>query len=128
MHGISGFWAGVYAYPLDALPPVNFDCELRQDGARISGEITESHRPGQMLMAMISGTLSGDKIDFIKSYRQAGPAFLADITYSGQVSPKKDHITGVWHVGPRQGHFEMHRDAGELREASIRETADELKG
>ena len=128
MSSISGFWAGTYAYPLDALPPVNFDCELRQDGARITGEITESHGHGQMLVAVISGTLNGNNIAFIKSYRQAGAGFLSDIAYSGQVSPNKDSIKGVWQVGMRMGSFTMHRDAGELREATVRETADELKG
>lgn len=127
MKTISGFWAGTYTYPKDALPPVNFDCELTQNGSRIIGEITESHRPGQMLAAGLSGSLRGHTIEFIKSYRQAGPAFLADITYSGQVSPKKNHIAGVWKVGGRKGSFEMHRDAGEIRKALTRETADELK-
>ena len=126
MSSISGFWAGVYTYPMDALPPVNFDCELTQNGSHISGEITESHRPGQMLAAHISGTLDGHNIAFIKSYRQAGPAFLADIAYSGQISPKKDHIKGIWQAGGRMGSFEMHRDAGEMRRAETRETADEL--
>lgn len=112
---------------MDALPPVNFDCELTHNGSRISGVITESHRPGQMLAASISGSLDGHTIAFIKSYREAGLAFLADIAYSGQISPKKDHITGVWQVGNRTGSFEMHRDAGEMRKAKTRETADELK-
>jgi len=80
---ISGFWAGVYAYPMDALPPVNFDCELMQNGS-------------------------------------------PDIAYSGQISPKKDHIKGIWQAGGRMGSFEMHRDAGEVRRAETRETADEL--
>ena len=128
MSSISGFWAGTYAYPMDALPPVNFDCELTQNGSHITGVITESHRPGQMLAAHISGTLDGHTITFIKSYHRAGPAFLADIAYSGQVSPKKEHIKGVWQVGSRIGSFEMHRDAGEMRKAETRETADELKG
>ena len=127
MSSISGFWAGTYAYPMDALPPVNFDCELTQNGSRISGEITESHRPGQMLAASLSGTLDGHTITFIKSYHRAGPAFLADIAYSGQVNSKKDHIKGTWLVGSRTGSFEMHRDAGEMRKAKTRETADELK-
>ena len=112
---------------MDALPPVNFDCELTQNGSRITGVITESHLPGQMLAAHMSGSLKGQNIEFIKSYRQAGPAFLADITYSGQISPKKDHIKGIWQVGSRMGSFEMHRDAGEIRDAFTRETADELK-
>ena len=111
---------------MDALPPVSFDCELTQNGRRITGEITESHRPGQMLAASISGSLDGQNIAFIKSYRQAGPAFLADIAYSGQVSPKKDHIKGIWQAGGRMGSFEMHRDAREMRRAETRETADEL--
>ena len=121
MSSISGFWAGVYTYPMDALPPVNFDCELTQNGSHISGEITESHRPGQMLAAHISGTLDGHNIAFIKSYHKAGPAFLADIAYSGQVSRKQDHIKGIWQVGSRMGSFEMHRDAGEMRKAKTRE-------
>ena len=125
MKSISGFWAGTYAYPEANAPSVNFDCELRQDGTLISGEITESHRAGQMLLAAISGGLNGQKIQFIKSYRNGGEAYIWDIAYSGQVSPKKDHISGTWRVGMRQGAFEMHRDAGELREAKTRETADD---
>jgi hypothetical protein len=101
---------------------VNFDCELRQNGMVISGEITESHGPGQMLMAAVSGQLSGQNIQFIKSYRNGGEAFLWEIAYSGTLNPKKDHITGTWRVGMRTGTFEMHRDAGALREAKMRES------
>ena len=79
-----------------------------------------------MLIARISGDLKGRDISFIKRYRTTHTNFLWEIAYSGQVSPKKDHIKGVWRVGGRQGTFEMHRDAGELREAQQRETADDL--
>lgn len=127
MSSISGFWAGTYFYPEANVPNVNFDCELHQSGARFSGEITESHAPGQMLVARISGELTGNNIAFIKSYKTTNAAFLWEITYSGQVSPKKDHITGTWRVGGRHGTFEMHRDAGILREADTREVADEIK-
>jgi len=126
MKTISGFWAGTYSYPEANAPTVKFDCELRQDGSVISGEITESHRAGQMLLAGISGQLTGQNIQFIKSYRNGGETYLWDIAYSGQVSPKKDHISGSWRVGMRQGTFEMHRDSGELREIETRETADDL--
>ena len=126
MNSLSGFWAGTYAYLESGVPAVQFDCELRQDGSLISGEITESHGPGQMLLAAISGQLNGAKIQFIKSYRNGGESFLWEIAYSGTVSPKKDHISGQWRVGMRTGTFEMHRDAGALRKAEIRETADEL--
>jgi len=112
-------------YPGENLPSVTFDCELRQDGQVISGEITESHRAGQMLIATVSGQLSGTNIQFIKSYRNGGESYLWDIAYTGQVSPKKDHISGHWRVGLRHGTFEMHRDAGELREMKTRETADD---
>ena len=126
MKTISGFWAGTYAYPEASMAPVKFDCELRQDGSVISGDITESHRAGQMLLAEISGQLSGQNIQFIKSYRNGGENFLWDIAYSGQVSEKKDHISGQWRVGMRTGTFEMQRDAGELRDATTRETANDL--
>lgn len=126
MDTLSGFWAGTYAYPGEPVPSVTFDCDLRQSGSLISGEITESHAPGQMLLAAISGNISGQSIQFIKSYRNGGESILWEIAYSGQVSPKKDHISGVWRVGMRTGTFEMHRDAGILREAETRETSDEL--
>ena len=125
MKSISGFWAGTYAYLESGVPSVNFDCELREAGGKISGQITESHGPGQMLVAAISGQLSGQNIQFIKSYRGGGASFIWDIAYSGQVSPKKDYISGTWRVGMRTGTFEMHRDAGEIREAKTRETADD---
>ena len=117
MNSISGFWAGVYAYPNDPAPAVNFDCELRQSGAAVTGQITESHAPGQMLVANISGQVAGSSISFIKRYQTAHSDFLWEISYSGIISPKKDEIKGVWRVGARQGTFTMHRDAGELREA-----------
>jgi len=126
MKSISGFWAGTYAYPESHIPSVNFDCELRQDGSVISGEITESHRAGHMLLAAISGQRSGQNIQFIKSYRNGGEDFLWDIAYSGRVGPSSDHISGRWSIGMRAGTFEMHRDRGELREAKTRETADDL--
>lgn len=125
MSSISGFWAGTYFYPEANVPNVNFDCELNQSGARLSGEITESHAPGQMLVARLLGDIDGNTISFIKTYKTSDAAFSWEIAYSGQVSPKKNHITGLWHVGVRQGTFEMHRDAGELQDAQIRETADD---
>ena len=123
MKSISGFWAGTYAYPNGIAPSVDFDCELRESGGTVSGEITESHGPGQMLVAGITGQLSGNTISFTKRYKTTEPAFLWEIAYSGQVSPKKDHIAGTWRVGTRQGTFEMHRDAGELQEAKVHEMA-----
>jgi hypothetical protein len=125
MKSISGFWSGTYFYPEPHVPDVHFDCELRQSGGAISGEITESHAPGQMLMASLQGELNGQAIRFIKTYQTAEPNFLWDISYSGQVSPKKDHIAGTWRVGMRSGSFEMHRDAGQLREAGVREAAED---
>ena len=127
MNGVSGFWAGVYAYPNDPAPSVNFDCEMHQSGAAVTGHITESHGPGQMLAAALTGECTGTSIHFIKRYQTAHSDFLWEITYTGSVSPKKDEIKGVWRVGARQGTFTMHRDAGVLREAEVRETADELK-
>jgi len=126
MKSVSGFWAGTYRYPQTYIPNVNFDCELHQSGAAISGEITESHAPGQMLLARISGDLKGNTISFVKSYQTTQPAFLFEIAYSGQVNPKSDHIIGVWRVGGRQGTFEMRRDAGQLREVELRRAADEM--
>ena len=125
MTSLSGFWAGTYHYPQTHIPNVNFDCELHQSGVSVSGEITESHAPGQMLLARISGDLNGDRISFVKSYKATHSAFLLEIAYSGQVSPKKDHITGVWRVGGRQGTFEMHRDVGQLREVELSQAADD---
>ena len=78
-----------------------------------------------MLIARISGDLTGRNISVIKRYKTTHTDFLWEIAYSGQVSPKKDHIKGIWRVARRQGTFQMHRDAGELREAHVRETADD---
>lgn len=121
MKSISGFWAGVYAYPNDPAPSVNFDCELRVDGSVVTGQITESHAPGQMLLANISGQIAGTEISFIKSYQTTQSNFLLEIAYSGQVGPKKDHISGHWRAGMRTGTFEMHRDAGDIRAAKTRQ-------
>ncbi|MEP4053123.1 MAG: hypothetical protein ABJN22_12850 [Litorimonas sp.] len=124
MPTLSGFWAGVYAYPNDPAPAVNFDCELLQSGSVVTGQITESHAPGQMLVANINGHLTGFNISFIKTYQTTHSNFLWEIAYDGTVSPKKDEIIGVWRVGGRQGTFNMHRDAGILRESEIRKTSN----
>lgn len=122
MKTISGFWAGVYAYPNEPFPPVKFDCELTQSGPVLSGTLTESHAPGQMLAAQLSGQVSGSKIQFIKSYVNAGNIW--QIAYSGQINAEKNHITGMWRVGMRTGAFEMHRDTGKLMDAET-ERAEE---
>ena len=121
MKTLSGFWAGTYIYPNDPMPSVQFDCELHQNGGTLSGNITESHRPGQMLVAKLSGQMSGQKIQFIKSYVNAGNIW--QIAYSGQVNAEKDYISGAWRVGMRTGTFEMNRDSGELHEASLERVA-----
>lgn len=123
MASISGFWAGTYAYPNDSAPSVNFDCEMQQSGGVIAGQITESHRPGQMLLAHINGQISGSNISFFKRYKTADSNYRWGISYVGEVSAKKDKITGIWRAGGRQGTFEMHRDAGQLVGAEVRETS-----
>ena len=121
MKTLSGFWAGTYGYPDEPVAPVKFDCELNQSGATLSGIITESHGPGQMLVAKLSGQISGQKIQFIKSYVNAGNIW--QIAYSGQVNAEKDYISGIWRVGMRTGTFEMNRDSGELHEDSLERVA-----
>ena len=122
MKSISGFWAGVYAYPNESFPSVKFDCELSQSGSVLSGTLTESHAPGQMLAAQLSGQISGAKIQFIKSYVNAGNIW--QIAYSGQINAEKNHITGMWRVGMRTGTFEMHRDPGTRINAQIERAED----
>ena len=127
MKTISGFWAGTYAYPNEPTPAVNFDCELRLSGSAVTGQITESHALGQMLVAKITGQVVGSSINFIKRYQTSHSDYLWEIDYTGIVGPKKDEITGIWRVGGRQGTFSMQRDAGELRETEVLEAEDELK-
>lgn len=125
MTSLSGFWAGAYHYPQESFPSVNFDCELNETAGVLSGEITESHGFRHMLVAVLSGSLVGQHIDFIKSYRNTGDLRLWEIAYSGQINAEKDHIKGVWHAARRQGTFEMHRDVGQFREIEIeQETID----
>ena len=122
MKTISGFWAGVYAYPNEPVPSVKFDCELSQNGSVLSGTLTESHAPGQMLAAQLSGQISGLKIQFVKSYVNAGNIW--QIAYSGQINAEKTHITGMWRVGMRTGTFEMHRDPGHRANVEIERAED----
>jgi hypothetical protein len=62
------------------------------------------------LEAIISGSRSGNAVDFTKMYDGASDAAHA-VDYVGQLSGDGNSISGVWSLAETDGTFEMHREA-----------------
>lgn len=113
---LSGFWAGRYIYPGSFPPPVDFDLELIHSGDTLSGHITEPNTfiegEGALAVAVISGTLSGQSVKFVKTYRGAH-----DVAYQGVLNGDRTHIEGTWSVGWYSGKFILQRETGRTKKA-----------
>ncbi len=96
---VTGFWTGEYAYDNVIDLAVDFHAELSQLGAILSGNTTEENtfgdQGGQILIAELFGRVSGQDIDFTKSYTNA-PSNTDKILYQGSISDDGSLITGKW--------------------------------
>lgn len=97
--GIAGFWTGEYAYDDVTGLKVEFHAELSQKGTIMSGNSTEENtfggQGGQILIAELFGKVSGESVDFTKSYTN-GPAHQDKILYQGTLSDDGNLISGKW--------------------------------
>jgi len=119
MKSISGFWAGIYTYPIPNYPSVKFDCELIQNGNALTGETTEADIFKPSGLFLLSATLLGERsnrnIHWTKTYQNADENYALPVTYIGKIGRLGRRISGVWRIGDIEGRFEMRRDKGHWR-------------
>jgi hypothetical protein len=110
---LSGRWHGVFSYPR-ALPPTEFDAELRDISGLISGVTSEAHHAdsGLILGATLDGSHDGGTIRFRKTYDDFDGEYEA-VTYEGIIDQTGDEISGPWIVPGAWGTFLMVRAAGQ---------------
>ncbi len=110
---LSGQWDGHFAYPAGDGPVTPFLAHLTQRGARFSGMIIEPdlYSPGASTEATLIGVISGDAVDFTKTYRKASRGYENPVDYVGQLSDGGDRISGMWSLLDMNGTFEMTRQA-----------------
>lgn len=103
---LSGSWTGRYDYDNIAFgAPVSFDAVLTQTGSTLRGEIVEPNtfRPEatDTLLAVLSGSRSGTRVQFVKTYTD----FEGEDhpVYEGQVNATATRITGRWHFPTMPG-------------------------
>lgn len=110
---LSGQWDGQFIYPAGTGPLTPFLASIQQRGASFTGTIIEPdlYFPGASTEATIVGVISGDAVDFTKTYRKASQGYENPVDYVGQISDNGERITGVWSLLEYNGHFEMVRRA-----------------
>lgn len=103
---LSGSWTGRYDYTdLSFGAPVSFDAVLIETAGTLRGEIVEPntfrHEATDTLLAVLSGTRTGSRVRFIKTYTD----FDADDhpVYKGQINATATRITGRWHFPKSPG-------------------------
>lgn len=104
---LTGVWNGTYHYPMATeREPVQFTLFLAQDGAKISGLITEPNSFAEgadddspRLHATVKGTYDADsrEINFVKSYDGTAQTDH-DVEYSGQLSQPGNKVNGKWEI------------------------------
>jgi hypothetical protein len=104
---------GSFSYPSSLGPTTPFLAKLEDDGGSLRGTTIEPNTIGNesdQLEAIISGSRSGNAVDFTKVYDGASDAAHA-VDYVGQLSGDGNSISGVWSLAETDGTFEMHREA-----------------
>lgn len=122
---LSGNWTGRYDYDNIAFgTPVSFDAVLTQTGSTLRGEIVEPNtfrkEATDTLLAVLSGTRSGTRVSFVKTYTDFESSDHP--VYEGQVNNTATRITGRWHFPGKpsvKGTFLLARTA----EAAVRKRA-----
>ena len=126
MTDLSGVWDGTYAYP-SALQPVPFRAELRDNGGRLSGEVSEpapGYLPPGDLAAIVTGARSGSHVRFTKIYDLLDH-FRDPVVYDGTLDEEECEIAGSWTIGPGwSGTFVMTRP--KETEAEAEQEAEEV--
>jgi hypothetical protein len=126
LDNLSGFWTGVYDYPVTHREPVPFNAVIEDVGGALSGEIVEPNTFSQAkereLFANISGTRQGTAVHFIKTYERV-PRGGHSLVYQGTLDGTGTRIDGTWraHAG-WSGPFVMNRSSG--KKAKIEDTIE----
>lgn len=113
---LSGFWTGVYDYPLALREPVPFNAVIEDVGGALSGEIVEpntfSQAKDRELFASISGSRQGHAVHFIKTYERV-PQGGHSLVYHGRLDGTGTRIEGTWQAHTLwSGPFVMNRSSG----------------
>lgn len=103
---LSGSWTGRFDYDnVKFGTPVSFDAVLTETGSTLRGEIVEPNtfRPEatDTLLAVLSGSRSGTKVHFVKTYTDFEGTDHP--VYDGQVNATATRITGRWHFATMPG-------------------------
>ena len=103
---LSGSWTGRFDYDNVAFgTPVSFDAVLIQTGTTLRGEVVEPNtfRPEatDTLLAVLTGTSSGSKVHFVKTYTNIEESDRPDD--DGQENATKTRITGRWNLPATHG-------------------------
>ena len=120
---LTGFWEGQYKYPVGWQAAVSFDADMAETNGRLSGIISEPNtfdsEAGPLLTSVIAGTVIDGHVTFTKTYVGEGHA-QHSLIYSGQLSEKRDRITGQWVTaeGGFKGPFEMTRLSTRVEETA----------
>ena len=111
---LTGFWRGLYSYPIKRAP-VPFTASLNESGGWITGATEEVATArvalGRTLTATVQGRRTGSSVRFLKLYDS--PIRVYDsVAYDGSVNPEGTEIEGRWTVpGNWSGTFLMIREA-----------------
>lgn len=125
---LTGVWHGVYSYgPIHG--DEHFVAQLIDIGGSLSGTIDEAPRAlgsGKRLNAIISGTRSGARVEFLKTYDGTG-GWSHSVRYRGKLSADLTEIGGRWNLPGASGTFLMIRPAEEAKpaEQQVEATTDE---
>jgi hypothetical protein len=107
----SGVWKGGYI-AADGGDANFFDVELTQSGSTVTGTAIETNVFGDgdvlFLTSRLSGTVTSDKITFVKTYDGSG-GVSHSVTYYGQMDATGRRVQGRYDAGGVQGSFEMAR-------------------
>lgn len=124
---LTGFWTGVYAYPIASLAPVPFNMVLTETGGALQGECVEPDSTGSglgELFASIEGVRDGADVTFAKVY-ESSIALSHHLDYRGQANTALTRIEGAWTAiagdGRRDwsGVFTMTRRSGQAAVARL---------
>lgn len=116
VENLSGFWTGVYDYPVPSRQPVPFNAVIEDVSGALSGEIVEpntfSRTKDRELFASISGTRQGNAVHFIKIYERV-PQGGHSVAYQGTLDGTGTRIDGTWRAHASwSGAFVMNRSGG----------------
>ena len=108
---LGGSWQGQFTYS-DGRPGVPMSIDLSDSNGQISGRTTEPNTFGDssaaQLFANVSGSRSGNSIQFVKTYDGTGGQ-THSVNYAGTINSSGTRITGSWSLRGASGGFVISR-------------------